>query len=96
MLLVYQIKVAAHKKSILQKEYKLQTYFTAKGLINYFVIVNKSRSKDYLFIAIDKPILLTKNKKVYFEKIKIDYQKAKEEIVIEASIIHDFKDSQLV
>ncbi len=36
MPLVHQIKAAAHKKSALWKECKLQTYFTAKGLISVY------------------------------------------------------------
>jgi hypothetical protein len=91
---VHQVKAAAHKKSALWKECKLQTYFTAKGLIDYFVVVDDSRSKKHTFAAADKATLLTEGEKACFEKIEEDYQKIKEEIAKEAGIVHDFEDSR--
>jgi hypothetical protein len=94
MPLVHQIKAAAHKKSALWKECKLQTYFTAKGLINYFIVDN-SRLKERMFAAADEPILI-EGEKAFFEKIEADYEKIREEIVKEAGIIHDFEDSRSI
>jgi hypothetical protein len=76
----------------LYKECKLQTYFIAKGLIDYFVVVDNNRSKEHTFAAANEPIL-TKGEKACFERIEVDYEKIKEEIAKEAGIVHDFKDS---
>jgi hypothetical protein len=78
----------------LWKECKLQAYFTAKGLIDYFVIEDDRRSKGRMVAAADKAMLLAKGEKACFEKVRADYQKIKEEIAKKAGIVHDFKDSR--
>jgi hypothetical protein len=90
---VHQVKATAHKKTALWKECKLQTYFTTKGLIDYFVVVDDSRSKERRFTAANEATPLTEGEKACFEKIEADYQKISEEIAKEASIVHDFEDS---
>ena len=88
---VYEIKVKEYEKSLLQKEYKLQTYFTRKGLIDYFIVIEgpsqSSRSK------LDSTILI-KTKKELFIKLEKDYEDTKGDIEEQASIVYNFGDSR--
>ena len=69
-------------------------YFIAKGLINYFIIINNGRIEENLSMATEEDIPLIEDKKTYFEKIEENYKKIKEKIVTKAGIIHDFEDSR--
>jgi hypothetical protein len=91
---VHHVKAAVHKRSALWTEYKLQMYFTAKGLIDYFVVVAGQKSELGRFTATSRDTPLTEGEKVYFKKIEEDFEKVKEEVAREASIVHDFEDSQ--
>ena len=72
----------------------LQTYFTAKGLIDYFVVVEGKKLDLGQFAAASGDPLLTEGKKAYFEKVEEDFKKVKEKVATEAGIVHDFEDSQ--
>jgi hypothetical protein len=74
---IRHVKAAAHKKSALWKECKLQTYFTAKGLIDYFVVVEGKESDLGRFAAASGDTLLTEGEKAYFKKIEEDFKKVK-------------------
>jgi hypothetical protein len=50
----------------------LQTYFTANGYINYFVVVKVNRKERILIESISKA-LLTDLKKAYFKELEKDY-----------------------
>jgi hypothetical protein len=91
---VHHVKAAAHKRSALWTECKLQTYFTAKGLIDYFVVVAGQKSELGRFAAASGDTPLTEGEKAYFEKIEEDFEKVKEEVAREAGIVHDFEDSR--
>jgi hypothetical protein len=88
---VHTIKAKEHEKSPLWQECKLQTYFTGKGLIDYFVIVEgpsqSSRSK------LDSA-RLTKTEEELFVKLEKDYADVKVDIEEQASIVHDIGDSR--
>ena len=91
MSAVHEIKAKEHEKSPLWKECKLQTYFTGKGLIDYFVIVEgpsqSSRSK------LDSA-RLTETEEELFVKLEKDYEDVKGDIEEQASIVYDFGDSR--
>lgn len=72
---VHQVKAAAHKKSALWKGCKLQTYFTSKGLIDYFVVTDNGKSEQGLSAAAEEGLPLAEREKTYFEQIKDDYKK---------------------
>ena len=91
---VHHIKATTHKRSALWKECMLQTYFTAKGLIDYFVVVEGKKLDLGQFAAASGDPLLTEGEKAYFEKVEKDFKKVKEEVAKEAGIVHDFEDSQ--
>ena len=88
---IYEIKVKEYEKSPLQKEYKLQTYFTRKGLIDYFIIVESpsqsSRSK------LDST-RLAETEEELFIKLEKDYSDVKVDIKEQASIVHNIRDSR--
>ena len=99
---IHHVKAAAHKRSALWTECRLQTYFTAKGLIDYFVVV-AGKTRPELVQGLGRSAatasgggdpLLTKGEKAYFEKIEEDFEKVKEEVAKEAGIVHDFEDSR--
>ena len=89
---IYEIKVKEYEKSLLQKECKLQTYFTRKGLIDYFIIVEatsqSSRSK------LDSARLI-KTKEELFIQLEKDYDDVKVDIKEQASIVYNIRDSRL-
>ena len=89
---VYEIKVKEYKKSPLQKKYKLQTYFTKKGLINYFIIVESlsQSSKSKL-----DSTRLVETKEELFIKLEKDYSDIKVNIKEQASIIYNIRDLRL-
>ncbi|KAF8861004.1 hypothetical protein BDZ45DRAFT_800455 [Acephala macrosclerotiorum] len=82
--------VAMGCKSI--KEYKLQTYFTAKGRIDYFVVVDKE--KGGVKGTAGGFMLLTKPEKELFVKLKKDYKDVKGDIEEQINIVYDFGDSK--
>jgi hypothetical protein len=99
---IHHVKAAAHKRSALWTECRLQTYFTAKGLIDYFVVV-AGKTRPELVRGLGRSAatasgggdpLLTEGEKAYFEKIEEDFEKVKEEVAKEAGIVHDFEDSR--
>ena len=73
---------------------KLQTYLTAKGLIDYFVVVAGGKSELGQFAANNGDSLLTEGEKANFETIEEDLERVKEEVSKGAGIVHDFEDSR--
>lgn len=72
---------------------KLQTYFTAKGLIDYFVVV-EAREEEGPCVTRGQTTALTEGEQAYFKELEEDCAKAKAEVVREAGIVHDFEDSR--
>jgi len=91
MSAVHEIKAKEHEKSPLWKECRLQTYFTGKGLIEYFVVVEgpNQSSRSKLDTA-----RLTKTEEELFIKLEKDYEDVKGDIEEQASVVHDFGDSR--
>jgi orsellinic acid/F9775 biosynthesis protein OrsD/helicase-like protein/RAD3-like DEAD/DEAH box helicase len=88
---VHKISVTEHAKSPLWKNCKLQTYFTGKGLIDYFVVAEPSPSTS---TAVDEPPVLTEAERAFFTKTEADFEKVKEEMAEQAGIVHEFEDSR--
>jgi hypothetical protein len=89
---VHKISAVGHKIKPLWKECKLQTYFTGKGLINYFEVTDSSPT-ERMSAAINSTTPLTESERLCFEKASADYEIVKDEIAKEAGIVHDFEDS---
>ena len=70
----------------------MQTYFTAKGLIDYFVVLDEEKGR--VCRTAGGPNLLTEPEKELFAKLEQDYKDVKGDIEEQASIVHDFGDSR--
>jgi hypothetical protein len=68
----YKRKAKEHKLSLLWEGCMLQTYFTANGRIDYFVVVKVNRKERILIEGIGKA-LLTDLEKACFEELEKDY-----------------------
>jgi hypothetical protein len=93
----HKAKAKDHKISALWKHCKLQTYFTAKGLIDYFVVVDTSIREHRSITSVKvlaTPLLPTEGEKAYFKEVEADYNRIKDEIAEQAGIVHDFEDSR--
>ena len=64
---IHKLKAASHKSSPLWKKCKLQTYFTGKGLIDYFVVVERQKKKGRHTLDSGS---LKETKKVLIEKLE--------------------------
>lgn len=88
----HKIKAKSRKSSESWKECRLQTYFTGKGRIDYFVVVDEEEGGVSGTAADFAP--LTKPEKELFVKLEKDYNGVKGDIEEQASIVHDFGDSR--
>jgi hypothetical protein len=75
----------------LWKKYKLQTYFTKKGLIDYFVVIERQKKKGRYILDSS---LLKETKKVLFKKLEQDYKDIKYDLKEQAIIVQDIRDSR--
>jgi hypothetical protein len=92
MLPVHGLRAKEHKLAPLWKECLLQTYFTAKGRIDYFVVVDEGAGRVPGPAGGSEP--LTEPERVLFAKLERDYADVKGDIDEQASIVHDFGDSR--
>lgn len=82
------IKAKTHKDTPLWKECKLQTYFTGKGRIDYFVVTgNKDRATagSHLWAEPEKEL---------FRKLEGDFKAARYELEEQAGTVQDIGDSR--
>jgi Orsellinic acid/F9775 biosynthesis cluster protein D len=85
-------KASEHKTAALWEECTLQTYFTAKGRIDYFVVVDEDKGR--VAGAGGGPGVLTGPETELFAKLEQDYKDVKGDLEEQASIVHDFGDSR--
>lgn len=90
----HQVKAAVYGQSPLWMACKLQTYFTAKGLIDYFVVVDEGEEEGGPRVARSQTAAPTEGEQAYFQELEEDCAKAKAKVVREAGIVHDFEDSR--
>jgi Lhr-like helicase len=88
---IHKLKAASHKSSPLWKKCKLQTYFTGKGLIDYFVVVERQKKKGRHTLDSGS---LKETEKVLFEKLEQDYKDVKCDLKEQATIVQDIGDSR--
>lgn len=67
----HNLEAKAHRNIPLWKECKLQTYFTGKGRIDYFVVVDNINGKSSF--TLDLATLLKEEEKDLFIKLENDY-----------------------
>jgi hypothetical protein len=70
----HKIKATVHKSCALWRAVKLQTFFTAFGRIDYFVVVENPEASA---ISKDSSLLITQPEKELFEKLEKDYKDVK-------------------
>jgi hypothetical protein len=80
-------KAKEHMSTALWEECTLQTFFTGKGRIDYFVVVPK---KDNQMVATPR----TEGERALFKRLEKDYKGVRDDIEEQASIVHDFGDSR--
>ena len=90
-MILHQIKPKTHKDSPLWAECLLQTYFTARGKIDYFRVVNSIEEND-LNQPIERsneleinPIPLTDAERALFSRLEEDTRISQEDILDEAT-----------
>ena len=87
-------KAKEHDVTPLWREYRLQTYFTAKGRIDYFIVIDNEKKGGVSARASDS-VLLTRPEKELFKKLKKDCKDVKRDLEEQASIVQDIGDSRL-
>jgi hypothetical protein len=88
----HKIKARSHESSQSWKECKLQMYFTAKGRINYFVVVD--REKGRVSKQAGNSVPLTQPEKELFEKLEKNYKDMKCDLEEQVTIVQDIGDSR--
>ena len=88
---VHQIKAAVYNSCVQWSTVKLQTYFTAFGRIDYFVVKENAKANA---ISNDPSLLITQPEKELFEKLEKDYKDVKVDIEEQANIVYDIGDSR--
>jgi len=86
----HKTETKAYESSQLWRECKLQTYFTAKGRIDYFVVVDREKGGA----TARGSTSLTEPEKALFEKLEKDYKDVTRDLEEQASVVHDFGDSR--
>jgi hypothetical protein len=78
-------KAKEHDVTPLWWEYRLQTYFTAKGQIDYFVVTDNEEKGGVPARASDS-VLLTRPEKELFKKLKKDCKDIRRDLEEQASV----------
>ena len=87
----HKIKATIHKSCALWRAVKLQTYFTAFGRIDYFVVIENPKASA---MSKDSLLLITQPEKALFKKLEKDYKDVKCDLKEQATIVHDIRDSR--
>jgi hypothetical protein len=82
----YKIKAKSHKSSLLWKECKLQTYFTGKGRIDYFVVTD-NKDRDSRSGATTGSVLWVEPEKELFKKLEGDFETVKCDLEEQATTV---------
>src|SRR5271167_798417 len=90
----YKRKAKEHKASPLWEECMLQTYFTGKGCIDYFVVVVVKQPAEEKGEGSGQQGLIqgTEPQKAYLNEIKKDFVGVKGDIAEQASVVQGFGD----
>lgn len=88
----HKTRTSSHTSNPLWKECKLQTYFTAKGRIDYFVVVDNEKSGVSATVGDFAPLPGPETE--LFATLETDYKDVKCDLEEQASVVRDFGDSQ--
>ena len=89
----HKTKAAKHKESPPWGECQLQTYFTGKGRIDYFVVAEQQRKRGRSKHAQDSE-QVTETEKELFEKLEEDHNRVKDDVEEQAGVVYDFGESR--
>jgi len=89
---VHGKKAKEHDKEPLWEKCLLQSYFTTRSRVNYFVVIEKG-TKDIVGQFITNPVL-SQPETDLFIKLEKDYKNVKGDIEEQANIVHNFEDSK--
>lgn len=86
-------KAKEHGAVLLWEECLLQTYFTGKGRIDYFVVIDDSKNSG---APVGPGTMTTRDAREseLFEKMEKEYLNVTEEVRKEANVVHDFGNSR--
>lgn len=94
----HNLAAKGHKEIALWEECTLQTYFTGKGRIDYFVVVgddeNNKNERELINGLGQVRTPLKEEEKDLFIKLESDYQDVKGDFAEQAGIVQDFGDSR--
>ena len=88
----HKIKATVHKSCALWRAVKLQTYFTAFGRIDYFIVVDEENGGVKGTARGSMPV--TEPEKELFEKLEKDYKDVKCDLEEQTTIVQDIRDSR--
>jgi Lhr-like helicase len=90
---IHNKKASEHKNNPLWEECELQTYFTAKGRIDYFPVVGVARTetKSQPGTSLTPP---TVAEDTYFQRVEDDYARVEGDLRQQAQVVRDFGDSK--
>jgi Lhr-like helicase len=86
----HRTEAKSYKSSQSWKECKLQTYFTAKGRIDYFVVVDREKGGE----TARGSMSLTEPEKELFKQLEKDYKNVKCDLEEQATVVQDIGDSR--
>ena len=86
----HKAEAKSYENSQSWRECKLQTYFTAKGRIDYFVVVGRGKGGE----TARGSMSLTEPEKDLFEKLEKDYKDVKCDLEEQATTVQDIGDSR--
>ena len=79
-------KPKEHESTPLWKEFRLQTYFTAKGRIDYFVMTD-GEEEGGVSAQASSSVLLTQPEKELFKKLEKEYKDVKCDLEEQATVV---------
>jgi len=88
----HKIKATVHKSCALWRAVKLQTYFTAFGRIDYFVVVDEESGGVKGTARGSMPV--TEPEKELFKKLERDYKDVKCDLKEQATVVQGIRDSR--
>jgi hypothetical protein len=82
----HKVKDVEQRNGLLWRECKLQTYFTAGGRIDYFVVTYNNEKEGFSGFSNDSALLMEPEKEL-FEKLEKDYKDVKCDLEEQVTVV---------
>lgn len=92
-MVVHGKKAKEHAREPLWQECRLQTYFTTRSRVDYFVVID-DKEKGRVSKQASDSVPLTQPEKELFEKLEKDYKDVRCDLEEQATIVQDIGDSR--